>query len=146
MGSDERTLWLTKHTGDLLGAMVIRDPVVAEEAMDAITEKYGETGVLTACYTAAEIARRIAFPNARPGDGTLSGDSMIAVEQAPNVEINPHQLWAARFLAAYINGDTATLAALFFGSAEGNIHDHADGVIALLAMCADLMRDAMDVK
>lgn len=142
MSRNERSIWLTKQTGNLLGAMIVRDVQGAQDALDQIAEKESVEGVLTACYSAAEITRRTAFPYIKRGDGTLNGQSnggiMGVSSKAQNAP--PGQRWAAQFLAAYINGDDDTAVALFFSNID-KPQEHASGVTALLSMCADVVRD-----
>lgn len=141
MGRNERSIQLTRYTGDLLGAMVVRDPQAAMEAMEAITAEYGDKGVFTACYTASEIVRRIAFPNMPRGNGTLNGP-IVGIDAKAN-NLPGHHLWAVRFFAAYVNGDTATTNALFTCHRD-DPDSFAAGVGSLLAMCAETLRDSMD--
>jgi hypothetical protein len=64
----------------------------------------------------------------------------MGVEKAPGVEVHPNSLWAAQFFAAHVNGDNDTTLALFTAHMD-DPHTHAGGVIALLGMCADVVRD-----
>lgn len=137
---NERSIWLTEQTGDLLGSMVLRNIERAQDALDLIAEKEGTAGVFMACYGAAEITRRMKFPHVRRGDGSLNQSHMMAVLPDPKANVPAKYLWAAQFFAAYCNGDDATAHALFHSTID-DPQAHAGGVVTMLMMCADVVRD-----
>lgn len=146
MARNERSIWLTEQTGNLLGAMVTRDVKGAQDALEEIARREDGPGVMMACYAAAEVTRRIAFPDFTRGDGSLNQTTMLGVELNPAKNVPPSHVWAARFFAAYCNGDDATTEALFFGTMNSDRKEHAGGVIALLKLCADVIRDDLERK
>jgi hypothetical protein len=117
---------------------VDRDPDETCRLLEEIAEGYGASGMYAACCALAETVRQFAFPSVRRGDGTLTGE-MLVVEQMPGSKGDPRALWACRFVASYINGDSGTSIALFYGSVADE-DAHTGGVIALLALAASLTR------
>lgn len=142
MSDNERLQWLSERTMRLLCAAMDRDPDEVARLLEEISEAYGGQGMYGVCCALSETVRQFAFPGIKRGDGSLTG-GMLVIERLPGVaeDDGPHDLWAARFVAAYINGDMDTTDALFFGS-MGDEDAHAGGVIALIGMAASIARQA----
>lgn len=140
MSDNERLQWLSERTTRLLCAAMDRDPDEVARLLEEIADAQGGTGMYAVCCALAETVRQFAFPNVKQGDGSLTGD-MLVIERLPGATEpgSPHDLWAARFVAAYVNGDGDTSTALFFGS-MGDEDAHTGGVIALIAMAASIAR------
>ncbi|MDG4787114.1 hypothetical protein O7626_14445 [Micromonospora sp. WMMD1102] len=117
----------------------------AINALVTLNNEHGPTAVYNLCRTLAEATRRVTYAIAgisADGDGCTMvavlgpDDHVIEPDQAPT-EAQP-VIWAARFLAAYSNGDNATVAALFHSSRESSFTDtgtldrHLTEVVALL--------------
>jgi hypothetical protein len=137
-----------KKLGDLamrlLAAAIDRDTDTTVGLLEEIGTEYGTHGMYGTCCALAETVRQFAFPKVKQGDGSLTGD-LVFIQQTPGSKGDPYALWAARFVAAYINGDADTSTALFFG----NVRDadaHTGGVVALVAMAADLAREKENGK
>lgn len=134
----QRMQFLTDRTMRLLCAAMDRDPEEVTRLLAEIADTYDAQGMYGVCCALAQSILTLAFPDQQRGDGSLAGD-MIAIERLPGASDDPHTLWAARFFAAYANGDMDTVDSLFFGS----MHDddaHTGGVVALIAMAADIAR------
>lgn len=136
--NNERTIYMTRHSTELLHAVVERNSAKASQAMDSIASRYGGMGVLMACRFAAEVARKVAFPEFERGDGSLRGPIMT-IQKNPQVDIDPDLVWAAQFFAAHCNGDDNTLGALYMAS-YADPKTHSEQVCALLKMCGSVIR------
>lgn len=134
----ERLEWLSDRTMRLLCAAMDRDAAEAVRLAAEIADTYGTHAMYGVCCALSETVRQFAFPGVKQGDGSLTGD-MLAIKKLPGGKDDPHALWACRFVVAYINGDADTTTALFFGSIRDE-EAHTGGVIALIAMAADIAR------
>lgn len=140
MTTDERTAWLGEQVQRALFAAVDRRPEHLADTLDAVAERYGPHGMFGVCYAFASIVQTLAFPGVQRGDGSLTGQ-MLAITRLPGATSDdPHSLWAARFVVAYVNGDADNTNALFYGSLEDDVDAHMGGTIALICMAADLAR------
>jgi hypothetical protein len=135
----ERRDWLTDRTMRLLCAAMDRDPDQVCRLLEEIAETYDASGMYGVCCALAQSVLTLAFPEFKRGDGTLDDGAMLAVQRLPAATDDPHSLWAARFTAAYANGDMDTTDALFFGSMPDE-DTHTGGVIALIGMAASIAR------
>jgi hypothetical protein len=135
----ERLEWLGERTMRLLCAAMDRDPDEVCRLLDEISERYDAAGMFGVCCALAQSVLTLAFPEFKRGDGTLDDGAMLAVQHLPGASDDPHALWAVRFIAAYANGDMDTTDALFFGSMP-DADAHTGGVIALIALAADIAR------
>jgi hypothetical protein len=138
----ERAEWLAHTAADLLIAAVDRDEETTAALLCEIVERYDLGGVHSLCFMLASVVHKLAFPKFARGDGTLSGD-FLAIWQLPGCDENPAAMWAARFVAAYINGDGANTSALFFGGLP-DARNHVAGVCALIIMASDLARTTQE--
>lgn len=134
----ERLEWLGERTMRLLCAAMDRDPDETCRLLGEIAEEAGTHGMYGVCNALAETIRHFAFPTIARGDGSLTGD-MLAIQKLPGATADRHADWACRFVTTYVNGDGETNCALFFGSLDDE-DLHAGGVIALIAMAADIAR------
>jgi hypothetical protein len=135
----ERLHWLSDRTMRLLCAAMDRDPDETTHLLEEIAERYNASGMYAVCCALAQSVLTLAFPEFKRGDGTLDDGEMLAVQRLPGASDDPHILWAVRFVAAYANGDMGTTDALFFGSMDDE-DAHGGGVVALIAMAADIAR------
>lgn len=138
LDNQERMQFLSDRTMRLLCAAMDRDPEEVTRLLGEIAETYDAQGMYGVCCALAQSILTLAFPDVKRGDGSLSGD-MLAIERLPGAFDNPHTLWAARFFAAYANGDMDTADALFFSSMNDE-DAHTGGVVALIAFAADIAR------
>lgn len=134
----ERLEWLSDRTMRVLVAAMDRDGDQVADLLGEIGDAHGAQGMYGVCCALSETVRQFAFPSVRQGDGSLSGD-MIAIQKLPGAKDEPDALFAARFVAAYINGDHDTTTSLFFGSIRDE-EAHAGGVVALIGLAADIAR------
>lgn len=134
----ERMQFLTDRTMRLLCAAMDRNHEEVARLVSEIADTYDAQGMYVVCCALAQSVLTLAYPDFKRGDGTLTGD-LMAIERLPNSTGDPHALWAARFLAAYANGDMDTTDALFFGSMSDE-EAHTGGVVALIALAADIAR------
>lgn len=130
----------------LIAAAVIRDNDQVADLLGDIGEERGSEGIFATCCALAQTVLNISFPKARRGDGSLTGD-MIIIEQSSEDSDHPRAapaLWAARFVAAYANGDNERCADLFFSESIDTSSDRPDfiivAVVELLRMAADVVR------
>lgn len=139
MTDAERIPWLGDRTMRLLCAAMDRDADEVTRLLDEIAQRYDAQGIWGICYALAGAIHKLAFPAVQRGDGTLTGD-MLVIDRIPGASTeDPDALWAARFVVAYVNGDADTANALFYGT-MADPNQHAGGVIALIAMAADIAR------
>lgn len=136
----ERLEWLGERTMRLLCAAMDRDADTVTSLMAEMADRYGPGGIYGVCCALSEAVRQLGFPSFERGDGSLTGD-MLAIEKLPGAKSDPHTEWACRFVVAYINGDMDNTDALFFGTVDDE-DLHTGGVIALIAMAADIARQA----
>lgn len=122
----------------LLCAAIDQDLEEVSRLLGEIGDDHGPNAMFGVCCALAEAVRQFAFPEFPRGDGSLTGD-MVAFEKLPGAKTDRETEWACRFVAAYINGDSETTLALFFGSID-DAELHVGGVVALLGMAADLGR------
>lgn len=134
----ERLQWLSDRTMRLLCAAMDRDGETVTNLMAEMADRYNAAGIYGVCCALSETIRQFAFPTLKRGDGTLTGD-MLAIEKLPGAKDDPHTQWACRFVVAYINGDSGNTDALFFGTIDDE-DLHTGGVVALIAMAADIAR------
>ena len=134
----ERMEYLTRQSMRLIVAAMDRQPDDCASILSDIGERYDAQGIWGICYALAATVHRLAFPSIQRGDGSLTGD-MLAIEQLPGHDGDPAALWAARFVVAYVNGDSGTTNALFDGS-MADLDQHMSGVVALVAMAGDIAR------
>lgn len=140
----ERTAWLGQHAMRLICSAIDNDPDEASRLIGEIGERYGLDGIFGTCYSLAEAVRVWAFPQLKRGDGSLTGD-MLAIERLPGASDDPASLWAAQFLAAYVNGDSSTTTALFFGQLD-NEDLILGGVAALIGMVGSIGREVQQER
>lgn len=135
----ERMQFLTDRTMRLLCAAMDRDADEVARLLGEIADTYDASGMYGVCCALAQSVLTLAWPEFKRGNGTLNDGEMLAIQKIPGGRDDPHTLWAARFLAAYANGDMDTCDALFFGSMPDE-DAHAGGVVALIAFAADIAR------
>lgn len=138
----ERMQFLTDRTMRLLCAAMDRNADEVGRLLDEIAGRCNASGMYGVCCALAQSVLTLTWPDFKRGDGSLDDGTMLAIQRMPGREPEadePHSLWAARFLAAYANGDMDTADALFFGSMPDE-DAHAGGVIALIALAADIAR------
>jgi hypothetical protein len=113
--SRERSAFISDRTLTVIEAAINKDADAVGDAVADVGEKYGHSGVYAMCVGLAEAVRRAQMPEAKVGDGTLSGDQMFAVmlDGTPESPREVGIVWAAQFIAAYINGDKVQTTALF---------------------------------
>lgn len=141
-GYSERTRWLVGRMQRLLCAAMDCAGDETARLLEEIGVTHGPAGMYGVCCALAEVVRRLGFPGFEVGDGSLTGD-IAFIEQLDEAD-NPsdqHDLWAARFVTAYMNGDDDTCFALF-SSSMCDEETHAGGVIALVDMAASIARQA----
>ena len=117
--------------------------------MQVATSEGGPAAVYSLCCSWAEVVMRLGFGrDVRGGDavavmGVLSGtpDNLrqIAPEDAPPQYRS--QIWATRFVAAYLNGNDDQTMALFAASMDDE-ERHVGDVVALIGMVGDVLRNA----
>lgn len=136
MTKNPNTPWLLDRYAELLTCAVDHDGDGVNVAITAVSERLGINGIYAICCALAETVRRLGFPEIERGDGTLTGDIAI-IESAPHAPAP--MLWATRFVASYINGDSTTQLSLFHSlSDEADFVTHAFS--ELIDMAADLAR------
>jgi hypothetical protein len=135
----ERMQFLTDRTMRLLCAALDRDPDEVIRLLAEISDTYNASGVYGVCCALAQSLLTLTWPEFKRGNGTLDDGVMLAIQKLPGSKDDPHVLWAARFVAAYANGDMDTTDALFFGSMPDE-DAHGGGVVALIALVADIAR------
>lgn len=126
--NDSRTHWLATKTVQIIAGATIRDTDRVVRAIEDVDDRYGPDGLYGVCYGLAESVRCMVWPE---------------VDQLPDAAGSRGALWAARFLAAYVNGDADTASALFYGQ----LGDHElilDGLAALVEVVGEAGRQAMD--
>lgn len=140
MTADERTRYLADQTGRIILAAVDRDHDTVARAIEEIGTAYGHDGVFQLCYALSEAVHQLVFPQVTRGDGSLTGD-MIAIQanKPPSSLSGAASLWAARFVAAYINGDASTTNSLFYGGLENRDQILAN-VATLVGLAGDVAR------
>lgn len=140
--------WTQEQIDDLMyfaatamTAAVNREVHTLAQTFAAVAGKYGSSGIYSLCLCFAETI--CGYTGARPEPGTavaavlLVGD--INADDPPDEARAP--LWAARFTAAYANGDDAMTRALFLAPLEAGEEDHArTNVAALVGMAGDIIR------
>jgi hypothetical protein len=118
--------WMTDQTTAIILAAVDGDGAAAATTMDGVAGRYGDHGLYCLCCALAEAIVRMAGyrDQGEPGGPEEPGDHWwgLAVESidtgqpvAPE-DLSPDvadMVVAARWVTAYLNGDTAQLFALF---------------------------------
>lgn len=137
----ERYNWLADRAQRLIEAAIAGDADEAPRLVEEIGTTYGHDGVYSICFVLSETIRVWVFPNISRGDGSLTGD-MLSVERDPNVPVDRCTEWACRFVVAYVNGDTATTEALFFGQ-TGDRELLLGGVASLVGLVGGVGRQKM---
>lgn len=124
----------------VIAAAVYRDDEAVAAGIEDISTAYGHDGVFALCYALCGTIHKAAFPHMKRGDGTLAGDMMVVeANREPDCPNSAATLWAAQFLAAYINGDGGTTASLFYGCLDDR--ERAVGsVLTLISMTGDIVR------
>lgn len=135
---DERSRWLVDEFSLILTYAVDRDPEGVQEHVIAVADRYGDDGMYGICCALAQTVLKLGFPGIERGDGSLQGDGMLIIEQLSDA-LDPHTLWASRFIATYINGDTDSNVHLFY-SARDETPYLVQGVIELISIAADIAR------
>jgi len=139
MVPDERSKFIADRVGRILVAAMDRNPDAAATSIEEVGTRYGHKGVFGVCCAMAAVVQKLAFPETKRGDGSLTGD-LAVLQQSPGAKPDPAVLWAARFVTSYINGDSETSAALFYGAV-----DFPDklipGVISLVSLAGDIARE-----
>lgn len=137
--ADERTTYLADQVGRILIAAMDRDPESVAGCFGDVGDRYGDDGVYGVCCALASVVHTLVFPQLKRGDGSLAGD-MLAIEKLPGGSDDPHSLWAARFVAAFVNGDDSTTVALFYGTLDTDQDITMGGVAGLVRMAGDVAR------
>lgn len=135
----EKTTWLYNRFATLLSAAMDANGDAVTDVLIEVGQREGSDGIFAICFALADSIRRLAFPGLEIGDGTLTG-GMAVVEKISAGAANGPVLWAARFVAAYINGDKTRCADLFFITLESDEELHLAAVIELIRMAADVAR------
>lgn len=138
--ADDRTRYLARQTGRIILAAVDRDHYTVAHTIEEIGVEYGHDGVFQLCYALSGAVHQLVFSQIERGDGSLTGE-MVAVQanKAPASLSGAASLWAARFVAAYINGDGGTASALFYGGLVDQDQTMAN-VATLVALAGDIAR------
>jgi hypothetical protein len=136
---DERSRWLVNEFSLILTYAVDRFPDGVQEHVIAVADRYGDDGMYGICCALAQTVLKLGFPGIERGDGSLQGDGMLIIEQLSDVDPDPHTLWASRFIATYINGDTDSNVHLFY-SARDETPYLVRSVIELISIAADMAR------
>lgn len=139
MSARRRQRWLAERSARMLVASIDKDYDQVAELLCEIGARQGDRGVFSACYAMAEAVRQWAFPGLPLGDGSLTADRMVGIITGGE-EHDPRPMWAARFVAAYCNGDGATCNALY--AMQDDERGTLGGVAALVKMAGDIGRDA----
>lgn len=127
--------WIAQQAHEVIRQAIHGTPESTTEAVFAIAMRYGDTGLYGLACSLAEAARAaIGIPR---GDGTLEG-LMVGVAQQDDDD--PASLWASQFVAAYINGDRTTCAALWTAEMlrDGD-GDDLGGLAALIGATKNLL-------
>lgn len=139
--------WIFNQFAVILSAAMDRDSAQVADAIGETGLTYGHEGVYAVCCALAETVRKLGFPDFEQGNGTLTGDIAI-VEKSEVGDQSPASLWAVRFIVAYMNGDSATSTALFYGPLESGDEPAQNaliaGVVALITIAADIARPKED--
>lgn len=134
----ERLDWLAERAMRLIAAAIDRQPEQAARLIEEIGTRYGHGGVYGTCCALSEAIRAWAFPTVKRGDGSLTGD-LLGMAKLPGASDDPATDWACRFLTTYVNGDSDTNTALFFGQL-GDQELILGGVTALVGMVGSIGR------
>ncbi|WP_411092236.1 hypothetical protein [Streptomyces sp. 049-1] len=108
-------------------------PAVAASLLDVVTE-HGDGGDLFGVCCAAADTGRVALHVLFPDAGTGPGEEWtLPPAMADQLAGDPHRLFAARFVTAYLNGDHAMALALFQATEAAGYRDRAEAICTLLA-------------
>lgn len=145
---DEHLRQLTDVSMRVMVASMDRDAeTVARLLTDTATGDHGPADLYSLCCSWADVIMRIGLGHSQRGSGvaamgvlTLGPDGVgrIAPEDAPPQYRS--EIWATRFVAAYVNDDSDTTTALFTTSVDRG-EEHVADVVALVGMVGDVLRD-----
>lgn len=139
----KRSHWLLERFTDILVSAVDRNPDGVFDGIIAVSDRYGDDGMYGVCCALAETVLKLGFPGIERGDGSLEGNLVVVQQLNSAGSADPPTLWACRFVASYINGDTDSNVHLFFSS-----RDETDflsrATMELVAMAADMARHKRD--
>jgi hypothetical protein len=108
-------------------------PAVAASLLDVITEHGDSADLFGVCCAAADtgrVALQALFPESSVGVG---GDWQLPPAMADQLAGDPHRLFAARFVTAFLNADHAMALALFQATESAGYQDRTEAICALLA-------------
>ncbi|MEV0016613.1 hypothetical protein [Streptomyces tendae] len=108
-------------------------PAVAASLLDVVTEHGDRADLFGVCCAAADtgrVALQALFPESSVG---VSGEWQLPPAMADQLAGDPHGLFAARFMTAFLNGDHAMLLALFQATETAGYQDRTESICALLA-------------
>ena len=133
----EQAAELTNRCVTILAAAIDRDADAAGREITQIAETSGDAGVFCVATAVAEAVRRSAYPY----NGTASVQMLTGGEPE---DLSPDlraELFAARFLAAHVNGDSQTAMALFRAPILAEDDEQAcRNVAALVNLAASIAR------
>ncbi|MFD5571971.1 SOS response-associated peptidase family protein [Streptomyces cadmiisoli] len=108
-------------------------PAVAASILSVVTEHGDSADLFGVCCAAADtgrVALQVLFPDAEVGPGQ---EWQLPPAMADQLAGDPHRLFAARFVTAYLNGDHPLALALFQAAETGGHQERTESVCALLA-------------
>jgi hypothetical protein len=108
-------------------------PAVAASLLDVVVEHGDSADLFGVCCAAADcgrVALQALFPDVGAGTG---GEWQLPPALADQLAGDPHRLFAARFVTAYLNGDHATALALFHAAEAAGHQDRTESICTLLA-------------
>jgi hypothetical protein len=139
--------WMTDAVMRVLGHAAFDEMGEAATWVDRIATERGTAGMFSLCYAMAQVVMQFGVGAETPGVGftapALIGRDgrQIAPEDAPP-EARP-AAWAARFVAAYANKDSATTNALFYADVDEDTEEsaerHGSNIAALIALAAGVL-------
>jgi len=108
-------------------------PALAASLLDVVSEHGDGADLFGVCCAAAEcgrVALQALFPFACDG---AADEWRLLPEMVEQMAGDPHRLFAARFMTAYLNEDQPMALALFQASEAAGYQDRTESICALLA-------------
>lgn len=135
----------TKAVWDMLGHAIEGRGDEAARALMAIGQDSDTARMYGVCCALAETGKEI-LHRLYPAMTWEPNGSMWALHLIGPGEGNPADVWAARFLVAWANKDTANTDALFTAALAGSDDEYGDSICALLVTVAGLGKTALAEK